>query len=76
MSEESFQENKALLITSYHNKKPKTLYDLSNVYWAEIFNQQHNFQRIDLNIDHANKVTMDNLSTFCEGNYILQLFFT
>lgn len=68
MSEESLQEEKALLITSYHNKKPKTLSNLSSVLWAEIFNQQYNFDRTNLNIDCANKITMENLSNFCQGN--------
>lgn len=67
MSEESLQENKALLIKSY-NEKPKTLNNLSNILWAEIFMQQYKFDQTNLNIDYANKITRKTLLNFCQGN--------
>ncbi|XP_029680912.1 insulin-degrading enzyme-like isoform X1 [Formica exsecta] len=66
MSEKSFQENKALLARSYHDKKPKTLNDLSSVFWAEILNQQYNFDRTNAKVDYLEKITMHDLSIFFE----------
>lgn len=74
MSEKSFQENKALLARSYHDKKPKTLNDLSNVFWAEILNQQYNFDRTNAKVDYLEKITMHDLSIFFEVTLLTYLY--
>lgn len=64
MSEKSFQQSKVLLAKSYHDKKPKTLNDLSNVYWTEIWNQQYKFDRTNAKIDYLKKITINDLTMF------------
>ncbi|KAL6425857.1 hypothetical protein ACFW04_009693 [Cataglyphis niger] len=64
MSERSFRQNKTLLAKSYHNKKPKTLNDLSSVYWTEIWNQQYKFDRINEKINYLENITINDLSVF------------
>ncbi|XP_050459635.1 insulin-degrading enzyme-like isoform X2 [Cataglyphis hispanica] len=66
MSKKSFQQNKTLLAKSYHDKKPKTLNDLSNVYWTEIWNQQYKFDRINAKVNYLEKIKINDLSVFFE----------
>ncbi|XP_072748071.1 insulin-degrading enzyme-like [Anoplolepis gracilipes] len=64
MSEKSFQKSKALLTTSYYNKKSKTLNELSSVFWDEILNQQYIFDRLDAKANYLDAITKYDLSDF------------
>lgn len=64
MPEENFQKSKTLLAKLYDDKKPKTLNDLSSAFWAEILNQQYNFDRTNVEVDYLDKITKEDLHNF------------
>lgn len=67
MSEEEFQKNKQLLADSYDKEKPKTFYDVSAAFWAEILNQEYNFdQTHNDELNYLHQIMKNDLCTFFE----------
>lgn len=64
MSRKAFEIIKTFIIDTRYANKPKTLIELSDVFWNEIFNQQYYFDRIDVEINKLYEITWDDLYLF------------
>lgn len=64
ISIKKFEVIKALFIEKRRAKEPKTLNDLSNAFWAEIWKQQYNFDRINVEINCLHEITLHELRSF------------
>lgn len=74
MSDDEFNRHKASLATQ-RLEKPKMMATLSSVFWSEIYTQQYNFDRANIEVAYLMTINKDQVLQFFKVNLKIKFLF-